>query len=212
MFTMCVVILPLSFVMVCQPPFLALQHVHALAAQAFVSCTPVWDFTAWFRCLCIFAIIATFPLCFCMMLVMICLSHIHMERTLLEVYSVFCCTPVFVCDGLATTASCIATYPRSGCTSVCRLYSSCLLTAWFNVSVYHCYHCSSVLPHHVGDDLSFTNTHTERTLLEVYSVCCCTPAFVCDGLATYPRSGCIMLACLLSESWCARHRRFERRC
>jgi hypothetical protein len=46
------------------------------------------------------------------------------------------------------------------------------LTAWFNVSVYHFYHChcSSVLPHCVGDDVSFTHAHTERTFPKVYSV------------------------------------------
>jgi hypothetical protein len=95
------------------------------------------------------------------------------------------CTPVFVGGGLATVAPCFATYPHSGCSGFCGLYSRCWLTAWFKVSVYHFYHChcSSVLPPCVGDGVSFTHTHTERTLLEVYNDLCCTPVFVCDGMA-----------------------------
>jgi hypothetical protein len=96
-------------------------------------------------------------------------THTHTMHTLRKVYSVCCCTPVLFWCGLANTVSCFPTYPRSGCSGVCRLYSRCWLTAWFNVPVYHCYHChcSSVLPYCVGDDVFFTHTHTERTSLEV---------------------------------------------
>jgi uncharacterized membrane protein len=133
-------------------------------------------------CLCIIAIIATVLLYSLTVLVMMCFSHIHTRSALHSRFTVFCvvlplCTPAFVGDGLATTAPCFATYPHSNCAGFCRLYSRRWFSALFNVSVYHCYHChcSSVLPHCVGDDVSSTHTHTERTLHEVYSVLCCTP-------------------------------------
>jgi hypothetical protein len=83
-------------------------------------------------CLCIISIIATVLLYSRIVLVMMCLSHIHTRSALSLRFTVFSgvlprCTPVFVGGGLATAASCFALYPHSNCSRVCGLYSRCSL-------------------------------------------------------------------------------------
>jgi hypothetical protein len=79
-----------------------------------------------------FLVVLPFSLAVVWQLPLLALQHIHTQTVHASVGCtpvVRCvllrCTPVFVGGGLATVAPCFATYPHSGCSGFCGLYSRC---------------------------------------------------------------------------------------